>query len=89
MTVRGAVVRTGVIRPQLTFMAFRCVQCMSVFSVEQPEGIYVLPSACKDPECRSKQFDPLKSHKLTKLIDSRKISVQDVQNSDVRLLYQY
>jgi DNA replicative helicase MCM subunit Mcm2 (Cdc46/Mcm family) len=85
VTIRGAVVRTGNVRPQCSHMTFRCTECDSHFVTEQLEGRFTVPTRCGTPDCGGKIFQTMESESTTKLVDARKIRLQDIQHCDVSI----
>lgn len=87
MTIRGAVIRTGTVKPFCTLLAFKCYDCKKHFVVEQPEGRFVCPSNCHTKDCMGKSFEPVERHKSVQFEMFRKIRIQDTQHDDVHFLY--
>jgi len=83
VTIRGAVVRTGTVRSEVCRMTFRCIECSVMFVIEQPQGCFASPSRCKTRDCEGRIFRPEETESTTKMVDARKIRLQDIQHYDV------
>ncbi|CAI8050100.1 DNA helicase MCM8, partial [Geodia barretti] len=59
--VQGTVVRAGNIRPLVTRIAFQCLSCHGTQVLSLPDGKYTVPVSCPEPECRGRQFSPLRT----------------------------
>lgn len=85
ITIRGAIVRTGIVKSYCTRQTFRCCRCRGILVLEQPDGTYTLPKICSvNDDCGNKnEFEPVLGASTTKVIDYRRIRIQDVENSHV------
>ena len=79
--------RTGTVKSYCIRMTFRCPRCRESFVVDQPEGCYTPPKFCKASEdCENKNdFEPVLGASTNKVIDYRRIRIQDMENSHVSL----
>jgi DNA helicase MCM8 len=76
--VQGTVVRAGNIRPLVTRIAFQCLSCHGIQVLSLPDGKYTVPVSCLEPECRGKQFSPLRTSPQTLTVDWQTIRVQEL-----------
>jgi hypothetical protein len=78
-------VGTGTVRSVCLQLPFRCRICEVEFVVDQPHGVYTLPTKCGvSEECTNRsQFDPVEFSKSILMMDSRRIRIQDIQNPEV------
>lgn len=58
VSVRGTVVRVGPVRPLTYQIAFLCLKCSQMTTVQLPDGIFRPPARCKTYNCPGKQFVP-------------------------------
>lgn len=87
VTIRGTVIRSGDIHPFFTRLSFRCKTCNTIFSLEQPDGEYTLPTHCEATgafSCNNTSFfEPLLCAPTNVVKDCRNIKIQDVLHCDV------
>lgn len=86
ITIKGAIVRTGNVRPFCRRLTFRCKVCETEFAIEQIEGRYTPPTVCKLEECTNNNaflFEVKEKASTTIVTDSRRIRVQDILHCDV------
>jgi len=78
-------VRTGNIKPLCVRMTYECKICSGRFTVNLPDGQFRMPKRCgADDDCENKShFEILEGAKTTKLIDCRRMRMQDIQHNDV------
>jgi DNA helicase MCM8 len=87
--LRGNVVRVGTIQPQVTRLAFECQRCGAKSVRALQDGKYAPPAVCDGggggqgggggSQCRSTQFQPLRSSAVT--VDWQKIKLQEILSS--------
>ncbi|XP_066561850.1 DNA helicase MCM8 [Amia ocellicauda] len=84
VALRGTVVRVSNIKPLCTKMAFTCNTCGDTQSFPLPDGKFMTPNKCLQPECRSRSFTPNRSSPLTLTVDWQTIKVQELILDDQR-----
>lgn len=58
ITVRGTVVKCTSVKPLVMSMDFECSKCGDRIHQTFPDGRCEVPTACRTPKCKSKQFNP-------------------------------
>ena len=77
VTIKGTVIRVSNVRPICTWLTFKCSKCGTLFSTEQPWGVYTEPRKCDGAKCRSTTFCAMRSHTQTLTTDWQSIRVQE------------
>ncbi|CAO2839556.1 unnamed protein product [Amaranthus hypochondriacus] len=76
VSVRGTVVKVSTVRPLVTQMTFKCIQCGADIIRFFPDGKFSPPATCIMRCCKGKTFAPIRSSAHS--IDFQKIRLQEL-----------
>ena len=81
VAISGNVVKVYSKKPFVTGMEFLCGKCKNSVFTGFPEGKFVYPKICNNPECKNmKSFVPLRE--TVKYIDYQRLKIQDKSNDE-------
>lgn len=81
VAITGNVVKVYSKKPLVTGMDFVCLKCKTQFFNGFPEGKYLLPKICINPDCKNlKSFQPIKE--TAKYIDYQRLKIQENTNDE-------
>ena len=81
VAITGNVVKVYSKKPFVTGMEFLCGKCKSQTFIDFPEGKFLYPKICINPECKNfKSFQPLRE--TAKCIDYQRLKIQENSNDE-------
>lgn len=81
ISIRGTVVRTSKIQPQVISLPFECKKCGNEVLEYLEDGIFKYPSKCNGKKCKFPRFKILRNR--VTVIDYQEIKLQESDNDDI------
>ncbi|OMJ83954.1 hypothetical protein SteCoe_14996 [Stentor coeruleus] len=81
VAISGNIVKVFSKKPFVTGMEFLCCKCKGQIFTEFPEGKFIYPKICPNPDCKNfKSFQPLRE--TAKCVDYQRVKIQESSNDE-------